>query len=336
MKFLKGLLLVGVILILIYLVLCALGPSTFDTERSTVIDAPASQIYSQLDDFRGWEAWSPWAQRDTAMVNTFSEDPATGLGSWQEWTSTSQGNGKQTIVEARTNEFMRTRLDFADWPEPSFSNWVLEPQEEGGTKVTWTMDGSSVPFMIRGLMLVVNAKASIEQDYEEGLQNLKEHVESMPAPFEPMSEMKDDQWYVGSMAMDVTMADLDGGNVHAQGFGAVGQYLGEAGVVMAGAPMSIVHRFTEESMDLEFAIPVTDSIAVPENLTLGKIPGGKFLYTVHYGSYNTVEDAWNKISDYIEDNNVEVRWLPMEIYTNDPTTVEESEIETKIVFPVAQ
>lgn len=335
MKFLKGLLLVGVILILIYLVLCALGPASFDMERSIVIDAPASQVYSHLDDFSRWEAWSPWAKRDTAMVNTFSKDPASGLGSWQEWTSVTQGNGKQTIIEVRPNEFMRTRLDFVDWPEPSFSNWVLESQEEGGTKVTWSMDGSKVPFMLRGMMLMANAKASIEKDYEEGLQNLKTYVESNPV-FEPMSEMKEDQWYVGSMAKDVSMEDLESGNVHAQGYGAIGQFLAEAEVDMAGFPMSIVHRFTKESMDLELAIPVTDSMAVPENLTLGKIPGGEFLYTVHYGPYNSVESTWDMIGDYIEANNIQVRWLPMEVYTNDPTTVEESEIETKIVFPVAK
>jgi effector-binding domain-containing protein len=192
-----------------------------------------------------------------------------------------------------------------------------------------------MPFMIRGMMLVMNAKASIEADYEEGLSNLKTYVESKPA-FKPMSEQTEDMWYVGSMGMNLSMEDLDGGNAHSTGYDAIGQFLGENGIQMAGAPMSIVHRFTEESMDLEFAIPVADSVAVPENLTIGKIPGGKILYTMHYGPYNTVESSWNAISEYVEGNNIEVRWLPMEVYTNDPTTVEETMIETKIIFPVAE
>jgi hypothetical protein len=44
----------------------ALQPSDFRVVRSAAIPAPAAVVFSQVNDFHKWEAWSPWAKMDPA------------------------------------------------------------------------------------------------------------------------------------------------------------------------------------------------------------------------------------------------------------------------------
>jgi len=124
------------------------------------------------------------------------------------------------------------------------------------------------------------------------------------------------------------------GAMHEMAFQQIGAVLAESATAMAGAPICIIHSYTEGAMDLEFAMPVADSIAVPEGLIMGMIPGGKVIQKTHLGPYETTDITWEAISTYIEENKADVRYSPYEIYTNDPTTVEPEAIETLIVYPV--
>ncbi|MGK2922577.1 MAG: SRPBCC family protein [Methyloceanibacter sp.] len=67
---LKKILLVLVALVLVFVVVVALQPSEFHVERSVTVDAPASKVFGEVNDFHKWEAWSPWAKLDpNAKVN---------------------------------------------------------------------------------------------------------------------------------------------------------------------------------------------------------------------------------------------------------------------------
>lgn len=45
----------------------ALQPSEFRVARTIVIAAPAPAVFEQVNDFRKWEAWNPWAKLDPEM-----------------------------------------------------------------------------------------------------------------------------------------------------------------------------------------------------------------------------------------------------------------------------
>lgn len=68
-------------------------PGSYRVERSTVIKAAAEKVLHEVGDFRQWKTWGIWFQRDPGMVVTYSEPP-TGVGSWTNWVSKPEGDGK--------------------------------------------------------------------------------------------------------------------------------------------------------------------------------------------------------------------------------------------------
>ena len=315
------------------MVMCALGPKTMDTEQSVVIDASPASIYAEISDFKQWPNWSPWEGIDSTMVTTY-EGADAGQGAQMNWTSQMAGNGGMEIVEAVENQSLKSTLSFADPDGNSMgaghTNWTLEPAE-GGTKVTWDMEGFDLPFLFRGLIMM--SGQSVADDYSKGLSQLKTYVEAKPK-FEPMSDEMADMWVISVQRDNVTDADLADGAVHGPAYGMITAFMAENEIAPTGMPMCINRRYENGVMDLSFSMPVADSVAVPEGMMMEKIPGGKCLSTIHKGPYDGLASSWEKMVGYVEANPQDMRYYPFEIYVNDPNTVAEEDIETKIVYPV--
>lgn len=168
--------LIGLVLVLgAYLVLSIIGPKKLETSRTIVINAPVEKVYPLTADFNAWPKWSPWQLKDTQMKNIITGEPM-ALGHRMTWESESQGNGEQEIIELVPNSMIKTSLKFKGWDQTSYSAFIMLP-EGNGTKLTWTMEGGEVPFMMRGMMVVFGAMSAIEKDYDEGLNNIKKLAE---------------------------------------------------------------------------------------------------------------------------------------------------------------
>lgn len=175
MKILK-IALIGFLVVLgVYAILSILGPKKLETSRSISINAPIDEVYLLTSDFSKWSSWSPWQLKDTQMKNVVS-GTAGALGHTMTWESESQGSGTQEIIEIVPTSMVRTSLKFKDWDETSYASFLMTPEGDG-TKLTWTMEGGNVPFLLRGMMLIFGAQASIESDYEQGLANIKKLAE---------------------------------------------------------------------------------------------------------------------------------------------------------------
>lgn len=331
MKILKIILMIFAVVALAIVVIGVLAPSEMHVKESITIDAPASSVYTMVATPSTWEQWGAWQLSDTNMVHEYS-GPEMGLGAKNSWLSASQGDGSQEIVEATENEYLKYELLFADWDDTSYSEWFFE-NTDGVTTATWTMDLTDISFFPRAIMSVMGMEGKVRDSYQVGLKNLKEAVEAQPQ-FTPEMSTTQDTWYIGMRKSGVTEADLVNGAMHGMAYGQIGAVLAEGTTAMAGAPMCIIHSYEEGVMDLEFAMPVADSIAVPEGLIMGMIPGGNVIQKMHLGPYETTDVTWEALSNYVEENKADVRYSPYEIYTNDPTTVEPEAVETLIVYPV--
>src|SRR5262245_24768596 len=89
-----------VALIAVILILAARKPDVFHLQRATIIKAPPEKIFPLLDDFRNWQAWSPWEKLDPALNRTYS-GPQSGKGSAYAWQGNSKvGQGRMEITES--------------------------------------------------------------------------------------------------------------------------------------------------------------------------------------------------------------------------------------------
>jgi len=178
----KALKITGIVLaalLIIGIIVVALLPSHSHLERSTVINAQPTQVFAELNSYKNFNSWSPWAALDPNTKYEFS-GPESGVGATMSWTSDNEnvGNGSQKIIESEENARVKTELSFEGFDGKAYGEFILTPEGDG-TKVTWSYDGDmSGVYKIFGLMM----DSMLGPSYEQGLSALKTVVESKPTP----------------------------------------------------------------------------------------------------------------------------------------------------------
>jgi len=169
-----GLLLVG------FLVLVAMQPSTFHVERSATMAAAPEEVFAQVNDFHNWDRWSPWLKEDPNAKGTH-EGPPSGEGAIFRWAGNENvGEGNMKIVESKPYERVRIDLNFLKPMEGTANTeFAIAPAGEQ-TKVTWSMDGKN-SFVGKMFCLFMDMDEMIGGKYEEGLANMKKIVEAPEA-----------------------------------------------------------------------------------------------------------------------------------------------------------
>ncbi len=166
---LMGLLLAGVAFAL---------PQRITVARSTIINAPETDVFPYVNSFKRFNQWSPWAARDPETKYVFS-GPEQGEGARMVWSSVNSdiGEGSQEIIESRPSSYVEVALDFGEMGK-AVASYQLHPSG-AGTRIVWVFntDVGNNPFQRwMGLMF----DRWIGKDYEEGLERLKQIVETAP------------------------------------------------------------------------------------------------------------------------------------------------------------
>jgi hypothetical protein len=184
MKTLKIVGIVAGIVVLGIVVLMISAPSTSHIESSIIINASTASIYKEANSFKNFTSWSPWAKLDPEAKYSY-EGPESGIGSKLSWEGPELGRGYQEIVESIENTRVKNIISFEESPGKYISEITLEPVD-GGTKVTWTYDsdysrasGMNGSF---GKIMEMFASGVIQEQFDVGLFDLKETIESNPGP----------------------------------------------------------------------------------------------------------------------------------------------------------
>lgn len=160
------------VLVVLLIAVILTRPAEYTVVRSKTMAAPPATVYAQIADFHRWPQWSPWEHRDPAMKRDFSGAPA-GKGAVYSWVGNKDvGEGRMTITDARPDEQVAIRLEFVE-PFASTSNtsFVLVPNPQGGTNVTWSMTGQN-NFVTKAMSVFMSMDKMIGNDFEQGLAKL--------------------------------------------------------------------------------------------------------------------------------------------------------------------
>ena len=185
MKFVKWIIIFVAVMLGLFVAVTAFLPKDYHVERSIEVSAPIALVYSQVVDLEAWQAWNPWNELDPDIVIEYGEKKA-GEGAWYEWRSEVAGNGKMTITETEVPLKVRYVLSFEGFEDlPSYSSMLLQAGDPlSPTTVTWTFEGTVGDRFFARWMSVLMDKF-VGQNYEKGLQMLKERCEALaqaPAP----------------------------------------------------------------------------------------------------------------------------------------------------------
>ena len=160
-------------------------PSQVTIARSDVINAPEGIVFSNLNNLRRFNEWSPWAARDPQLKVTFA-GPEEGAGARIEWSSgkRSVGEGSMEILESAPSRRIDLAVNFHDLQGQSYFDVV---PAGSGSKVTWGFTYDTGPNPLRrwtGLML----DRLLGAEFRDGLVKLKDRIESERRPLAPVGE----------------------------------------------------------------------------------------------------------------------------------------------------
>lgn len=175
----KKLLLGLVAVIAIILIVASFQSDDMSVTRTATIAAPPEAVFKVVNDFRQWDAWSPWSKLDPAMKKTL-EGPPEGVGAVYHWSGNNEvGEGTTRLVVSEPPKKVGMKLEFVR-PMAGTSDVQFSFAPEGtGTKVTWAMQGKK-PFIGKVVGLFMDCEKMCGDQFNEGLANLKKIVETAP------------------------------------------------------------------------------------------------------------------------------------------------------------
>jgi uncharacterized protein YndB with AHSA1/START domain len=165
------------VLVLALVAIVAVQPSEFRIARTATIAAPAPVVFAQVNDFRKWDAWNPWAKIDPAMKQGY-EGATAGKGAVYTWAGNNEvGEGRMTITESRPDELIRIQMEFLKpFQGRSTAEFTFKPEGER-TAVTWSMVGEH-NFIAKAMHLVMNLDRMVGGNFEKGLDRMRAVAEA--------------------------------------------------------------------------------------------------------------------------------------------------------------
>jgi polyketide cyclase/dehydrase/lipid transport protein len=165
------------LLIVGFILVVTMQPSDFRISRSAKMSAPTAAVFTQVNDYHNWDAWSPWAKLDPNAKVAF-EGPTSGEGATFSWSGNDEvGAGRQTIVESRPDELIRIKLEFEKpFKATSTAEFTFKPEGDQ-TLVTWSMFGKN-GFMGKAVSLFMDCDKMVGSEFEKGLASMKTIVEA--------------------------------------------------------------------------------------------------------------------------------------------------------------
>ncbi len=165
-----------VILIAALLIIAASRPSTFSLVRSADIGAAPERVFSQLNDFKNWAAWSPWEEMDPSLQRNFS-GAASGKGAKYAWVGNKKvGEGNMEITKSVPSSTILLDLNFLKpFKASNVTEFTLTPKA-GRTHLKWEMRGPLNLFM-KVMHLFMDMDGMVGKDFDKGLAKIKALVE---------------------------------------------------------------------------------------------------------------------------------------------------------------
>lgn len=110
-------------------------------------------------------------------------------------------------------------------------------------------------------------------------------------------------------------------------------YVAQKGLKTDGLPMTIFTSTDDHGFDYEAAIPLAEAPrdGVADTMALGLSPDGHALRFVHRGSYDSLDDTYEAITNYLDDKQLESQDVLIEQYVTDPAKSDPNNLVINVI-----
>lgn len=112
------------------------------------------------------------------------------------------------------------------------------------------------------------------------------------------------------------------------------QYLNSLGEKPVDVPFVAYYNMDMENLQVEMGFPVGKPLDAIDDIVPGEIPAGRQISCMYKGAYSEMGPAYEEMMKWVGENGYTARGVSYEFYYNSPREVAESELLTKIVFPL--
>jgi len=176
MKILKKIIIALLIVIAIPLIVALFVPKDFQSEREIVINKPKQEVFDYLRLIKNQKNFGVWYRMDTAMKMEYEGTDGT-VGFTYTWDGPKMGKGKQVLTNIVEGERIDFDLFFMESSDAAKGYFTVAEKSPSETLVKWGISGRTpYPWNLMSLFF------DMGKDFEQGLKNLKEILESMPSP----------------------------------------------------------------------------------------------------------------------------------------------------------
>ena len=119
-------------------------------------------------------------------------------------------------------------------------------------------------------------------------------------------------------------------------FKIVNGYLDKAGVKPSGPAMTIYTQADDTGFSFQAAVPVAEAPkdTPPQGVGIGQSPAGKALKFVHRGSYDSMDNTYEAITNHLDEKKLEAQDLFVEEYQTDLVTTPEDKLVVTVYVPI--
>lgn len=318
LKYIFFLLLIVIIGLAIYI---AVQPNSFEVTRTKTINAPASVVYNNVNDYKNWEAWSSWAEADPDMKITLAEKTS-GIGGAYKWED-KDGIGTMKTTKIIPNTSIHQEMQFADFP-PSDITWNFTPNDDGTTETTWSISGKDLGFGFKMFSTLMGGmEKQIGPHYERSLEKLDSilvaDMKKYSITVDGITEHGGGFYIYNTVSCKIP----DMPKHIQQMMPKLGIYATVNNIKIAGAPYTYYHKWDEanNTVMLSCCVPTTSKIiSTDPSILTGQLKPFKALKTTLKGNYNNLKEAWETSMTHISEHGLETddNGPMLEAYANDP------------------
>jgi effector-binding domain-containing protein len=315
-------------------------PRQVQVQRSVEIAMPASTVFTLLNGFASFNAWSPWSDKDPEAEYIYS-GPETGVGAKLSWSGNRLlGKGSQEIINSEAYTQIEVLLDF-DGDGVAKANYLIEPRNEA-VLLTWSYDtdvtlGLNFYDALIARYVGLMFDRWIGRDYEAGLANFKQFAERLPrADFSDLEATVTEvaAWDILYVSNQVEQdPDLIAAAL-AAAFAEINAFMRSNNLFPMAQPLAITRFSSDGSYVFDAAVPVSipPGLETDGAVKLGRSPEGYAVKTVHQGSYGEMSGVYEKLGAYMAAHGYQQGDVSWEHYITQPETTAEGEQITHIYY----